>query len=99
MGRGSLGLNVSCTFFPRRLADRKVLCSESDKPPFRKGWLGSNLDFSAVFLYEYIDPNVLLTRFSLFNSDNTFPPTCCFYSVVLIFAVPFTFHISLFFGK
>lgn len=36
-GSGSLGFDF---IFPRRLADRKVLCCKSDKPPCRRDCLG-----------------------------------------------------------
>lgn len=36
MGPGSLGFDLSYTFFPRRLADRRVLFCKSDKPPCRR---------------------------------------------------------------
>lgn len=58
-------LNITWTFFPRRLKDRKVLCSKFDKPPFGREWLGGNLDFSPLFLCKCFGPNVLLTCFLL----------------------------------
>lgn len=36
---------------------------------------------------------------TLFSSGNALPLTCCFHSVVLVFAIPFTFLISLFLGR
>lgn len=62
MGPGSLGFDLSYTFFPRRLADRRVLFCKSDKPPCRRHWLGGTWIFSLISC-KYVDPDVVTTHF------------------------------------
>lgn len=48
-------------------------------------------DFQPYFYVNTLTHMLVNMFLTLFNIDNAFAPTCCFYSVVLVFAVPFTF--------
>lgn len=61
-------------------------------------WLSDSVDFQPHICVTQcrVPVNMFLT---LFNSGNALPLTCCFHSVVLVFAIPFTFLIFLCLGR
>lgn len=99
LGPESLGLNITGTFFPRTLKDKKMLYSQVWQACLQNGAVEWQSWYFSLISVWIIGPNILLTWFSLCLTLLTpFSPDLLL-SFVLFLHFFLTFHISLFLGR